>query len=145
MYLAASLCPVLNKAGEEYAELFYQGRIKVEFAVLDGEFSASIVNPAGSASAGGQSVGESAMAGIVTAFALIEVAPKTNLLILDEPGHGLDSAGAKMFAQGLIKLQSRFSTIICTTHAPAIEGALSGEAKQWQVEKRKSISRLRTA
>jgi DNA repair exonuclease SbcCD ATPase subunit len=144
MYIAASLCPLLNKAADEYSELFNDGKIKVRFAVREGEFTVDIVNPAGSGEAEGQSVGEAARAGIVAAFALREAAPKTNLLILDEPGHGLDSEGAKRFAEGLLKLKDRFETILCTTHHPAIEAILSGE-KIWTVTKKRGLSQLTTA
>ena len=143
LYLSASLCPILNKAAEEYAEIFFQGKTRVRFAVINGEFSVKIINPHGSQTEKGQSVGEAAMAGVIASFALREVAPKTNLLILDEPGHGLDSEAAKQFAKGLLELKSRFETIIVTTHSPVIEGILSGETT-WTVRKRKKRSRLLT-
>ena len=142
MYLAAGLCPLLNKAAGEYSELFWGGAVGVEFAVVDGEFEVNPMNASGSSRLDGQSVGEAAMAGVVAAFSLVEAGPKTNLLILDEPGHGLDELGARRFAQGLIKLKQRWGTILCVTHTPAIEAALAGEAKVWTVEKRKRISRL---
>lgn len=141
MYLAAALCPVLNKAAEEYSEMFNGGKVRVRFAVEEGEFTVEAVNPAGSQKLKGQSVGEAAMAGAVAAFALREASPKTNLLILDEPGHGLDPQGAKEFAQGLLKLKDRFETILLVTHNPVIEGILAGE-KTWTVVKSKGKSNL---
>lgn len=143
MYLAAALCPVLNKSAEEYAELFTQSKLQVHFAVVDGEFVVDIVNPAGSETRKGQSVGETAMAGILTAFSLREVAPRTNLLILDEPGHGLDPQGAKQFALGLLQLAAskRFRTILVTTHSPIIEGLLAGSTT-WTAIKQNGISSL---
>lgn len=143
LYLAASLCPLLNNAAEEYSEIFTDGKIKIRFEVVDGEFMVNIVNPSGSETEKGQSVGESAEAGIIAAFALREAAPKTNLLILDEPGHGLDPEGARKFARGLLKLKERFETILVTTHSPIIEGILAGE-KVWTVTKENGISRLTT-
>lgn len=141
MYISAALCPVLNAAAEEYSEIFYGGKIKVLFEVEDGEFVIRIINPAGSSEVSGQSVGESAMAGLITAFALRDVAPKTNLLILDEPGHGLDGEGARQFAQGLLELKKRYESLLLTTHSSIIEGALSGETI-WTVTKHKKISQL---
>ena len=110
---------------------------------VDGEFDVSIINPAGSSTSVGQSVGESAMAGVIAAFSIREIGPKTNVLQLDEPGHGLDAEGARSFAQGLLKLKERFETIIVTTHSPIIESVLSGE-NQWIVEKVKGVSKLLT-
>lgn len=141
LYIASALCPLLNRAAEEFAETFFESKTLVRFEVLDGEFVPMIVNPNGSKTLKGQSVGESAMAGIIAAFALREAAPKTNLLILDEPGHGLDPVGATQFAKGLLSLKEKYETIIVTTHSPYIEAVLSGETV-WTVEKRKGISRL---
>jgi ABC-type transporter Mla maintaining outer membrane lipid asymmetry ATPase subunit MlaF len=81
------------------------------------------------------------MAGLVTALSVREASPKTNILILDEPGHGLDPLAAKRFAQGLLQLQRRFPTILVTTHNPMIESVLSGNTV-WTVVKSKRISRL---
>lgn len=143
MYLSAAMCPRLNAAADEYSDLFWDGRIRVNFHVTDGEFKADIVNPNGSQKPKGQSVGESAMAGITAAFAVRETAPGTNLLIMDEPGHGLDPEGARQFAKGLLRLKDRFETIIVTTHNPIIESVLAGE-KIWTVQKKHGISRLIT-
>lgn len=142
MYLAASLCPMLNRAAEEYSETFTSGMMKIQFSVVDGEFDVSVLNMAGSENSEGQSVGESALAGLVAAFALREAAPKTNILILDEPGHGLDEVGAKQFAKGLVQLKDRWPTIILTTHNRVIEEELEGEATVWTVVKKKGISHL---
>ena len=143
MYLAASLCPRLNQMAEEYSEIFTEGKMRVRFSVVDGEFVVDIVNPTGSESTKGQSVGESAMAGIIAAFALRETAPRTNLLVLDEPGHGLDSAGAKEFAKGLLRLRDsgRYETIIVTTHSPIIESVLEG-VTVWEVRKQNGVATL---
>lgn len=144
LYMAASLCPLLNRAAEEYSEMFFQGAIKVNFAVVDGEFVPTIVNPTGSDSSDGQSTGEAAMAGVVAAFALREAAPKTNLLILDEPGHGLDGEGCRQFAYGLLKLRGKIPTILVTTHSAVIESILSGETV-WTVTKQNGCGTLETA
>lgn len=141
MYLASGLCPLLNRAAEEYSEIFNGGKLQVVFEVADGDFSPKIINAAGSKTSEGQSVGESAMAGIIAAFALREAAPKTNLVILDEPGHGLDAEGAKQFAMGLLQLKGRWPTLIVTTHSPIIEGILAGETT-WVVEKKDGVSQF---
>jgi len=104
-------------------------------------FRVDVVNAAGSDTLKGQSVGESAMAGVIAAFALREVAPKTNLLILDEPGSGLDAEGARLFARGLLKLKPRYETILVTTHSPIIESVLAGETT-WTIEKQNGYSHL---
>ena len=68
-------------------------------------------------------------------------APKTNLLVMDEPGTGLDQEGCKQFARGILKLKDRFETILLVTHSAYIEGLLSGETV-YTVRKRKGRSRL---
>ena len=93
----------------------------------------------------GQSEGEKAMAGIVTAFALREAGPKTNLLCIDEPGTGLDEEGQKKLANGLLRLKEsgRFGTILITTHSRIISGILEGE-NRWLVRKKNRRSKLLT-
>lgn len=86
-------------------------------------------------------MGESAMAGLISAFALREAAPKTNLLILDEPASNLDPESAKQFAKGLLRLKDRYETVIVTTHSPIIEGLLAGETT-WTVSKKNGQSQL---
>ncbi|MDE2103373.1 MAG: hypothetical protein KGL39_39395, partial [Patescibacteria group bacterium] len=144
LYLADALCPLLNRASSEFSDIFTEGKIQIVFAIDDGEFVCRIINQAGSANESGQSVGEGAMAGIVAAFSLRESAPRTNLLILDEPGHGLDAEGAKQFARGLVKLSKMWSktTILVTTHNQTVDSILEGEARVWTVVKKNGISRL---
>jgi DNA repair exonuclease SbcCD ATPase subunit/DNA repair exonuclease SbcCD nuclease subunit len=127
LYLAIALCPLLNKAASEYSDIFTDGNLKVSFRVQDSEFVVDVINPAGSSTIDGQSVGEAAMAGLITAFSLRDAAPKTNLLVLDEPGTGLDPEGCRQFAKGLLKLKDRFETILLVTHSAYIESLLSGE------------------
>jgi hypothetical protein len=141
LYLSMALCPLLNKAADEYSDVFTDGNLKVSFRVEDGEFAVDIVNPSGSATVDGQSIGESAMAGIVVAFALREAAPKTNLLVMDEPGTGLDPEGCKAFARGILRLKDRFETMILVSHSPYISGLLEGETV-YTVNKREGRSRL---
>jgi DNA repair exonuclease SbcCD ATPase subunit len=141
LYLSVSLCPLLNKAAEEYSEIFTDGNLKVSFRVEDGEFAVDVVNPVGSSTVEGQSEGESAMAGLIAAFALREAAPKTNMLILDEPGTKLDPEGCKQFARGILRLKDHFETILLVTHSPYISSLLSGETV-YTVKKRNGRSRL---
>lgn len=139
--LSIALCPKLNAAAEEFSEIFNSGKVKVRFAVVNGDFDVEVVNTAGSGKANGQSVGEAAMAGVITAFALREAAPRTNLLVLDEPGHGLDAEGQREFAHGILKIKDKYETIIMTTHSQIIESILSGETV-WTVEKENRVSHL---
>lgn len=140
-FLNQQLVPVLNKASEFYAKLFGDNHIQVRFKVEDGEFEPVILNASGGETLDDQSVGEKALAGLITSFALREVAPTCNLLILDEPGDGLDAVNARKFAQALPQLKDRFGTIMVTTHNPYILAELSGERKV-VIEKRNRISRV---
>jgi DNA repair exonuclease SbcCD ATPase subunit len=141
LLLCQDLCPILNSAAEYYSELFFDSKQCVRFLVTEGEFTVDVLNGAGSETVDGQSTGEAAMAGIVAALSLREACPKTNLLILDEPGHGLDSVGARAFAKGLLKLKKKFATILVTTHSPVIAAELEGEVI-WTVIKEQGISKL---
>jgi DNA repair exonuclease SbcCD ATPase subunit len=141
MWLSAGMCPVLNNAASYYSDLFFNSSVTVNFCVEDGEFRVQAVNLTGSQTIDGQSTGEGAKCGLIAAFALRDVMPKTNLLILDEPGTGLDPMSAQTFARGLVKLKSRFETILCCTHNSVIEAELSGE-RIWVVEKKNGLSRL---
>lgn len=143
LYVAGALCATLNKAAEEYSELFSDSSIKLMFDVINGEFAVDVVNLNGSQTVAGQSKGESSVVGHIAAFSIRDVAPKTNLLVLDEPGSGLDPVAAKQFALGLLKLKSRWGTIIVTNHNPIISEVLAGE-KIWTVTKKNRVSRLIT-
>lgn len=140
--LNAQLCPLLNATAQKYSELFAQKEIQVVFEVdEEGMLDVNVVNAHGGASIGDQSAGEMKMASLVTSFAVRQAAPKTNLLILDEPGDGLDSASATQFARGLKEVVKDFGTIIVVTHNPAILGELASE-RTITVVKQAGISRL---
>jgi DNA repair exonuclease SbcCD ATPase subunit len=139
LFLNTQLCPVLNKAAMHYSEIFSENEIQVRFNVVDGEFIPQIVNMHGSDQTNGQSVGERALAGVITSFALRGVTPLCNILVLDEPGGGLDSENAKCFALGLRKLASQFDTIFVVTHNPIILGELAGE-NRITITKKQGIS-----
>ena len=135
------MIPLLNKAAEEYAVMFGDKVVQVRFKIEDGEFEPYVLNASGGESIDDQSVGEKALAGLITSFALREIAPKTNLLILDEPGEGLDAANARQFAQALPKLAERFGSVFITSHNQVILSELSGE-RTITVVKKNGRSRL---
>jgi hypothetical protein len=115
-FLNALLCGPLNVAAEYYAELFCDKAVQVRFGMEDGEFVPQIINATGGEEIDDQSDGEKALAGLIASFALREIAPKCNILILDEPGHGLDPVAARKFAVGLKTLKEKFKTIFVATH-----------------------------
>ncbi len=140
-FLNRQLCPVLNKASDYYSDLFSDKEIQVRFNVEEGEFVPQIINAKGGENIGDQSEGERALAGIIASFALRETAPKCNLLILDEPGAGLDSKSARQFARALVTLKKRFGSIWIATHNQVILSELSGE-RIITVRKKNRISKV---
>lgn len=139
-YLNSQLCPQLNQAAEEYAELFAGGEIQVRFAVdEEGRMDVKVINTHGGEEVQDQSEGELKMASLITSFAFRSVAPKTNILILDEPGDGLDATSARAFARGLKKVVKRFGTVILTSHNPSILSELS-DVKSIKITKKNGIS-----
>jgi DNA repair exonuclease SbcCD ATPase subunit/DNA repair exonuclease SbcCD nuclease subunit len=140
-FLNVQLCPVLNRAASYYAELFSDNELQVRFEIEDGEFSPKIINPRGGAEIDDQSSGERALAGLISSFALREVAPKCNLLILDEPGEGLDAQTARQFARSLQDLKKRFGAIWICSHNREILSELHGE-RTITVRKHNRVSRL---
>ena len=140
-FLNALLCGPLNVAAEAYSEVFCGKAIQVRFAMENGEFVSQIINATGGEDMRDQSDGEKALAGLIASFALREVAPKCNILILDEPGHGLDPIAARDFAIGLKSLKSKFKTIFVTTHNVHMLQEW-GDEQTIIVEKRNGISRM---
>jgi DNA repair exonuclease SbcCD ATPase subunit/DNA repair exonuclease SbcCD nuclease subunit len=141
-HLNAQLCPELNQAAQEYSELFAQGEIQVRFEVdAEGSMDVFVINVHGGEGIENQSKGEKRLASLITSFAVRSVAPKTNLLIVDEPGEGLDAISARSFAKGLSELQKRFCSILLTTHNEHILSALSGE-KQVFILKEGKVSQV---
>jgi DNA repair exonuclease SbcCD ATPase subunit/predicted phosphodiesterase len=139
-YLNAQLVPVLNRAARYYAEKFGDGEVQVRFESIDGELEPRILNAHGGESIHDQSKGERALAGLVASFALRECATKSNLLILDEPGDGLDPVNARKFATSLRDISRKFGTVFLTTFNPDILQALADES--WvTVTKKNGISR----
>lgn len=140
-FLSNLLIPQLNKAAAHYARIFIDSEIQVVFDVEKGQIVPNVINAHGATTLQGQSMGESAWAGLITSFALREIAPPSNLLILDEPGNGLDPESAKAFGQRLPKLREYFDTILVVTHNPALSSALADE-KTLTVVKSNKISSL---
>jgi len=140
-FLNRQLCPILNKAADYYAELFSDRDVQVKFSVDEGEFVPQVINAKGGEGIDDQSTGERALAGLIASFALREVAPKCNVLILDEPGEGLDSQTARQFAKALLTLKKRFGSIWIATHNQIILSELSGE-RIVTVRKKNRISKL---
>ena len=140
-FLSKLVCPVLNKAAEYYSDLFLDGEIQVVFEVVKDTLTPRIINANGDKEIVGQSTGEKAWAGLIASFALREIAQPSNLLILDEPGHGLDPQGARRFGERIRMLEKRFDTILVTTHNVHIQSALDG-VKCLEVVKENKISRL---
>lgn len=115
-YLCSVVVPQLNQAANRYGEAFTEGAIRVQFTVAEGDLDISIVNTYGGQTVGDQSMGELRMAGLVVAFAFRDTLVPHNLLILDEPGEGLDAANARAFARGLAAVVERFGSVFLTTH-----------------------------
>lgn len=87
--------------------------------------------------------GERKRLAVAFIFALADlVAPrkKSNLIILDEVGDGLDSVGEYAFASQLMP-QLRQETVIITSHRPGIEAAQFD--RHWAVRKKDNRSTLR--
>jgi DNA repair exonuclease SbcCD ATPase subunit len=124
LFLNKLLCPLLNQAAEKYSDIFIDKEIQVIFSIEDGHITPSVLNARGAKAINGQSTGEKAWAAIITSFALREIAHPTNLLILDEPGYGLDEASARMFGERLHKLTPMIETIMVVSHNQAIIAAL---------------------
>jgi DNA repair exonuclease SbcCD nuclease subunit len=140
-FLNAQICPALNRAAEHYADIFTGKEIQVRFSMHESDFNVEVINVHGGQGLGDQSTGEKKMAALIASFALRAIAPKCNLLVLDEPADGLDSVNAKAFASGLKKLKDQLGTVLLTSHNPIIVGELSGESSII-VEKHEGISRI---
>ncbi len=141
-FLNQQLVPQLNVEADYYAELFAQKEIQVHFVVdEEGSLDAQVINAHGGENIQDQSAGELKMASLITSFAVRSVAPKTNLLILDEPGDGLDPVSARQFARGLREVTKKFSCILCVTHNGEILSELE-DSRRVLIVKENGISRM---
>lgn len=141
-YLNAQIIPELNEKAAQYSELFSQKEIQVIFKVdEEGCLDVQVINVHGGERVQDQSEGEMKIASLIVSFAVRAIAPKTNLLILDEPGDGLDSTSARQFARGLKQVVRQFGSILCVTHNDHILSELA-DAKHVVIEKKNLVSRI---
>jgi DNA repair exonuclease SbcCD ATPase subunit len=140
-YLCTTACPMLNKASQEYSQLLTEGKIEVQFLVNEGEVDIQVVNHNGGDTITDQSQGEGRLAGLIAAFSLRRVFANYNLLILDEPGEGLDSHNAEVFARSLNQIAKQFGSLYITTHNPFILGNLK-PSRHLEVVKSKGTSKV---
>ena len=140
-YLCGSICPALNSSALRFSELFTGGALGVQFAFFEGDLDIQVENRHGGAGINDQSQGEMRMIGLIAAFALRDVLVPYNLLILDEPGEGLDAVNAKAFADGLSEVTERFGSLFVVTHNTHILAALE-PTRRLHVIKENQISRL---
>jgi len=126
-------------AAAYYAELFGDRALQVRFEIENGEFVPVILNATGGEDIDSQSDGERALAGLIASFALREIAPRCNVLILDEPGNGLDPSTVRQFATSMKRLKEKFESIFVTSHNVHLLQELEGE-RVVTVQKRNGIS-----
>jgi len=140
-HLCATICPRLNRAADEFAELFAEGLLRVQFVVSQGELDVTVQNMHGGVGVEDQSRGELRLAALIAAFALRDALVRSNLLILDEPGEGLDAANAARFARALRQVASRFGTVFVTTHSPFMLSELEPD-RHYEVVKQNGVACL---
>lgn len=140
-YLCAVIVPQLNTAALRYSWAFARGEIGVEFRADGGDIDVAVSNAHGGENTRDQSMGEMRMAALVAAFAFRDVLVPHNVLILDEPGEGLDAANAAAFARGLLEVADRFGSVYAISHNPAIVDGLEG-VRQLRVVKRDGVSEV---
>lgn len=143
-FIAARLCPRLNRSAAYYSRLFADSEIEVQFSLVGEDIDIAILNRHGGESLEDQSGGETRIASLIVSFSLRDVLSQSNLLVADEPGEGLDERNARQLAAGLRELAGRFRTILVTTHNPHVLSELSDQA-QLIVEKTGGVSRVRKA
>ncbi len=124
--ISARLCPRLNQFAEYYSDLFTGGQIRVSFDMKKDDIEISIGNATGGAGLLDQSGGETRMASLVVAFSLRELISGCNVLMLDEPGEGLDETGMRAFVSGLARMADHYDTIMLCTHSPYAKDELQG-------------------
>jgi DNA repair exonuclease SbcCD ATPase subunit len=140
-HLCATICPRLNHAADEFAELFAEGLLRVQFVVSQGELDVTIQNVHGGLGVEDQSRGELRLAALIAAFALRNALVRSNLLILDEPGEGLDAVNAARFARALRQVANRFGTVFVTTHSPFMLFELEPD-RHYEVVKQNGVASL---
>ncbi len=122
-FLCAASVPRLNAASAVYCEAF-ESDVSVAFKAEADGVGIEVVNEDGGDSYKAQSKGESSLVGIITALSFREALVPLGVLILDEPGEGLDEQSAAAFARGMNKVAERFGSAYVITHNPIIAGTL---------------------
>lgn len=140
-YIAAGLCPRLNRSAAYYSSVFADGEIRARFRLDGDDIIVDVDNDHGGAEVKDQSNGESRMASLIVSFAMREAMTPCNILITDEPGEGLDERNARQFSAGLLTLKDRYRTILVTTHNPYVLAELSDQ-RILTVTKRDGYSEL---
>lgn len=123
-YLCSVAAPQLNQAAMRYSQVFAEGEISVSFEISGGDIDIKVINLHGGSGIKDQSAGEMRMAGIIAALAFRDTLVPHNLLILDEPGEGLDPVNAEAFAKGLNSVVERFQHVIVISHSIPILSTL---------------------
>lgn len=141
-YLCATAVPSLNHAASRFSNAFSEGEIQVLFTLEGGEIDIDVVNAHGGKSMTDQSTGETRIASLITLFAFRDVLVPHDILILDEPGEGMDAVNAKAFATGLAEVVDRFGSVFLTTHNPNILAAID-PVRHLEVRKRNGISTVK--
>lgn len=139
-HLMGQICPALNSAAKLYSRLFSEDQIAATFRIEDSDLDVDVQNDYGGETLKDQSKGETSIATLILAFALRDVLSQCDLLILDEPGDGLDEPNARQFARGLLKVAKRFPSVFITSHNPFLLGELSG-SKSIIIEKKAGVAR----
>jgi DNA repair exonuclease SbcCD ATPase subunit/predicted phosphodiesterase len=143
-YLCSRALPVLNAAARKYASKFSGGAIGITFTQDEDSLQVVVNNPNGGDTIQDQSAGELQTAGLIATFALREaLLPGCDLLMLDEPGNGLDAANASNFAVQLSAIAKQFGTVYVVSHNPAIIANLEAD-KHMHVTKQDGVSTLAT-
>lgn len=140
-YLMTRLCPRLNRAARRYSALIADGMLKVSFAVdtTSQDVQVMIENLQGGALLEDQSVGEATSATLIVSLALRDVMFPCNVLAADEPGDGLDEAGARAMALVFKRLVSVYPSILLTSHNPHVLAELSS-CRMLEVVKQGKVS-----
>ena len=112
----------------EYSNLFTDGVLQIQLQKdSKDEIEIKIVNATGGETWEDQSSGERRLLALMIAFALRQVSGQSSLLVLDEPGDGLDACNQKLFAAGICKLRESFDSVFLITHDDTLATEFSGE------------------
>ena len=122
-FLYAAAVPRLNAASAVFCDAF-ESDVAVRFDATSDGVDVVVVNEDGGGSHKDQSKGESSLAGIIASLSFRDALVPLGVLILDEPGEGLDDQSAAAFARGMNKVAARFGSAYVITHNPSIAGTL---------------------